>query len=163
NAREDIVLLTAIQLEQVFTAYARSFPPRGEAGKPTTILLTQSLEEYHELVKARGHNILNPAFFDPKENQVVCGCDLARLRKELGKVQVHHAKLLEDLKARREELKKIYKNQVPPELLGPLDEAHRKITGLEQKNADVVRVCHLRLVQCLCHEAFHAYVNGTVF
>jgi hypothetical protein len=163
NAREDIVLLTAIQLEQVFTAYARSFPPRGEAAKPTTILLTKSLEEYHELVMARGHNILNPAFFDPKENQVVCGCDLERLSNELGKVHAHHTKLLDDLKTRREELKRIYKSQVPPELLGPLDEAFKKITGLEQKNADVVRFCHLRLIQCLCHEAFHAYLNATVF
>ncbi len=162
NAREDIVLLTAIQLEQVFTAYARSLPPRGEAKKPTTILLTQSLEEYHELVKARGHNIFNPAFFDPKENQVVCGCDLERLSKELAKVQAQHAKLLEDLNARRAELKRIYKNQVPVELLGPIDEAFRKITALEQKNSDVVRICHLRLVQCLCHESFHAYLNATL-
>jgi hypothetical protein len=164
NAREDIVLLTAIQLEQVFTAYARFLPPRGEASKRTTILLTQSLEEYHELVKARGHNILNPAFFDPKEMQVVCGCDLERLGKELTRVHGQHAKLLEELASRREELKRIYKGQaIPLELSGPIDEAFRKIVELEKKNSNVVRMCHLRLVQCLCHEAFHAYLNGTVF
>lgn len=163
NAREDIVLLTAIQLEQLFAAYTRCLPPRGEETKMTTIVLTQSMEEYGKLVKARGHNILNPAFYDPRENQVVCGSDLERLGKELARVKSHHDDLMKDLLSRRAELVRVYKSQVPPELLGPVDEAIRKIGDLEKRNSDVVRVGHLRLVRCLCHEAFHAYLNTSVF
>jgi Protein of unknown function (DUF1570) len=162
NAREDIVLLTAIQLESVFSAYTRFLKPRGEI-KQTTVLLTQSLEEYHKLVKERGHNILNPAYFDPRENQVVCGSDLERLSKEQSRVKEQHRKLLADLQARRGDLMRIYERQVPAELLGPIDSAFKRIHALEEKNSEVVKFCHLRLVQCLCHEAFHAYLHTSVF
>lgn len=161
NAREDIVLLTAIQLEQVFAAYARSRPPRGTP-KQTSIVLTKSLEEYQELVKERGYNILNPAFFDPKESQVVCGSDLERLSRDLVKVREHHENLRKELAGKREELKRAYNGQIPLELLGPLDMAAVRIAELEKKNGDVVKRSHLRLVQCLCHEAFHAYLHASL-
>ncbi len=160
NAREDIVLLTAIQLEQVFTAYARCLPPPPDSTRMTTVMLTRSVDEYMEQVKARGHNILNPAFFDPREKQVVCGSDVERLGKELDRVQENHATLLKDLRGRRAELVRIYKGLVPPELLGPIDEAIKRIEAIDARNADVVKFSHLRLVQCLCHEAFHAYLHG---
>ena len=112
--------------------------------KPTTILLTRSLEEYAELVKARGHNILNPAFYDPRENQVVCGSDLERLGEELDKVQAQHAKLLEELKDRRKELTRIYKGQAPAELLVPVDEALRKHQARwRRRTTTSSRLCHL--------------------
>lgn len=163
NAREDIVLLTAIQLEQVFTAAARLFPPRGDTARPTTILLTSSVLEYQRLVRERGHNILNPAFFDPSRNQVVCGSDLERISQELARVRTQHRQLEAELEARRKELLRIYNGQIPPEVLGPIDAAGKRIKALEEKNSGLVKAYHLRMVQCLCHEAFHAYLSASVF
>ncbi len=163
NAREDLVRLTAIQLEQVFTAYVRCLPPRVAAPRPTTILLTRTLVEYHGLVRARGHNILNPAFFDPARNQVVCGSDLERLAAELERVREAHEKARADLQARRAELVRIYNRQVPPELTGPIDDALRRIEALERKNGEVFKQSHRRLLQRLCHESLHAYLAGSVF
>jgi hypothetical protein len=162
NARKDIVLLTAIQLEQVFAAYARCLPPRA-APKPTTILLTRSLDDYKEFVKARGQNLLNPAFFDARANEVICGCDLERLGTELARVRERHDRLKHELLRREQDLKRVYHNNVPAEVMTPVRDAYARIRRLEEKNRSVVRLSHLRLVQRLCHEAFHAYLAGCVF
>ncbi|MBI1916545.1 MAG: hypothetical protein HYS12_17690, partial [Planctomycetes bacterium] len=164
DAREDLVQLTAIHLEQVFTAYVRCLPPRVKEARPTTILLTRSLAEYSTLVKERGYNLLNPAFFDPARNQVVCGSDLERLGQELERVKEQHERLRTDLKTRRADLMRIYNRQVPPELLRPIDEALLKIPQVDRKNDEVCQRSHTRLLlQPLFHESFHAYLSGSVF
>src|SRR5262249_51852991 len=158
-------LLTAIQLEQLFTAAARYFPPRGQAPRPTTVLLTRSVEEDQRMGQELGFNILNPPFFDLRRNQVVCGSDLARRSREVARGKAQHAQLRADRRARREELIRVYGGlaHVPPEVLKPVDAAKAKIEALDRANSDVVDRCHVRLVQCLCHEAFHAYLHGSVF
>jgi len=163
DAREDLVQLTAIHLEQVFTAYVRCLPPRVKEPRPTTILMTGSLAEYNALVKERRHNLLNPAFYDPARNQVVCGSDLERLSEELERVKGYHEKLRADLQTRRIDLGRIYKGQVPPELLRPIDEALRKIQQVEDKNKEVFKTSHARFLQRLFHESFHAYLASSVF
>ncbi|HKB35332.1 MAG TPA: DUF1570 domain-containing protein [Gemmataceae bacterium] len=163
DAREDLVQLTAIHLEQVFTAYVRCLPPRVKEPRPTTILMTRSLAEYNALVKERGYNLLNPAFYDPARNQVVCGSDLERLSQELERVKEHHEKMRADLQMRRADLIRIYNRQVPPELLRPIDEALRKIQQVEDKNKEVFKTSHSRLLQRLFHESFHAYLASSVF
>jgi hypothetical protein len=163
NARKDIVYLTAIQLEQVFSAYVRCLPPRDPTPRPITVLLTRSLEEYGALVRQRGHNLLNQAFFDPTQKQVVCGSDLERLSRELASTRQHHEKLRAELLARRKDLNRLYNRQVPPELLKPINDALQRIVLAEKRNEGVFEQSHRRLMQRLCHEAFHAYLAEAVF
>src|SRR5262249_42945267 len=82
TAREELVQLTAIQLELVYDDYARSLPVRYPRAQPTTILLTRSVTDYAVLVRSQGANFLNPAFFDVANNRVLCGSDLERFRDE---------------------------------------------------------------------------------
>jgi hypothetical protein len=160
NASEDIVQLTAIQLEEVFSAYARCLPPREGKSDATTILLTHSMAEYQELLTDLGRNILNPAFYDRRANQVVCGSDLGRLREEVKKVKEEHGKLRIDLEGRQKELRRIYNGMPPDELTRPIKDAFAQIAAVEKKNEDVLQRSHDRLVKRLCHEAFHAYLTN---
>ena len=163
DARKDIVYLTAIQLEQVFGAYVRCLPPRERTRRPVTVLLTRSLEEYGVLVRQRGYNILNPAFYDADNNQVVCGSDLERLSAELAKAKAFHEKLRKELRARRKDLNRIYSRQVPPELLKPIGDSLKRIAAAEKRNNEVFKRSHARLLRRLFHEAFHAYLAQSVF
>src|SRR5262249_20088085 len=79
NARQDIIRLPAVRLEQIYAAYARFLPPRHAVAQPTTILLVRSLAEYQALLKEEGRNIFNPAFYDAAANRIVCASDLQRL------------------------------------------------------------------------------------
>ena len=163
DARADIVYLTAVQLEHVFSAYVRCLPPRDPKPRQITVLLTRSLEEYGALVRQRGYNILNPAFYDPAHKQVVCGSDLERLRHELTRAKEFHDKLRGDLLGRRKELSRIYNRKVPPELLKPINDSLSRIAQAERRNDEVFKRSHCRLLQRLCHEAFHAYLAEAVF
>src|SRR5262245_22235129 len=163
NAREDVVHMTAIQLEMVFTAYVRCLPPRVAKPRPTTIVLTRSLTEYHNLLKEQGRNILNPAYFDPARNQVVCGSNLERLSHELEEIRNYHDKERARLLGRKAELQRVYNRQAPPELIKPIDDALQRIRQLDAKNATALRDSHHRLIRRLCHEACHAYLAGSVF
>src|SRR5262245_12766989 len=83
NAPEDVVRRAAVQLEQIYAAYTRFLPPRTESGEPTTIMLAQSLADYQTLLRDQGRALLNPAFYDPARNQIVCGTELQRLGEDL--------------------------------------------------------------------------------
>ena len=84
DARPELVQLAAINLEQVYAAYAHTLPPRIAAPEPTTILLAQSLADYKALVAQQGRNLFNPAYFDPAKNQIVCASDLQRMADAAG-------------------------------------------------------------------------------
>jgi hypothetical protein len=163
NCRPELVELAAIHLEQVYAAYARSLPPRTTSASTTTILLTRSLGEYQAIAKSRKLNLFNPAFYDPKENQVVCGSDLERLRDELQKVRKHHEELRAKIKDNRAEMMKVYRGKVPKELLAPLADAEKRIGAREKDNDETFVAARQRLFTRLYHEAFHAYLNTYVY
>ncbi len=165
NAGEGLVCLAATRLEQVYAAYGRTLPARVKNAEPTTVLLTRSLADYQALARARGHNLLNPAFYDAARNEIVCGSDLERLGEELGRVRRHHEALRKELKDREADLVRVYKGRknVPPELLKPLGEAARKIDFTEKRNADAFAAARERLFRRLYHEAFHAYLANFVY
>jgi hypothetical protein len=165
NAGEGLVCLAATRLEQVYAAYARTLPQRVKNAEPTRILLTRSLADYQALARARGHNLLNPAFYDAARNEIVCGSDLERLGDELGRVRRHHETLRKELKDREADLVRVYKGRknVPPELLRPLAEAAQKIGATEERNARAFAGAQERLFRRLYHEAFHAYLANFVY
>jgi hypothetical protein len=165
NAGEGLAWLAATRLEQVYAAYARTLPPRVEKAAPTTVLLTRSPADYQALARARGHDLLNPAFYDGARNEVVCGSDLEHLGDELERVRRHHEKLRKELKDREADLVRVYKGRknVPPELLRPLAEAAQKIDATEGRNARAFAHAQERLFRRLYHEAFHAYLANFVY
>jgi hypothetical protein len=167
NAREDIVRRSAVRLEQIYFAYNRYLPPRFESADATTILLAQSLPDYQKLVKDQGFNLLNPAYYDAADNKVVCYCELQKLGEEMEKVRKHHQQLLDDLDDKEADLKKLYKNKVPPELLTPITDGRKKIHEVIDKNEKSFKKAFedgtRRLMQRLYHESFHAYLNNFVY
>jgi hypothetical protein len=163
NARPELVQLAAIHLEQIYAAYTRFLPPRSRSASPTTILLTQSQADYQALARAHGQNLLNPAFYHPTRNEIVCGSDLERLADDLERARRHHAKLRAELKERKADLVKAYRGKVPPEVLGPIVDVEKRIKGAEERNDETFRQARLRLFQRLYHEAFHAYLANYVY
>jgi hypothetical protein len=165
DAGTGLLWLAATRLEQVYAAYAHALPPRVRKAEPTTILLTRSLADYQALARARGHNLLNPAFYDTARNEILCGSDLDRLGDELERVRRHHEALRKDLKDREADLVRVYKGRknVPPELLKPLAEAAQKIDATEGRNARAFSAAQERLFRRLYHEAFHAYLANFVY
>ena len=160
--RPELAQLAAVYLEQVYEAYARALPPRRKGG-PTTILLTASISDYRAMTKARKLDLLNPAFFDPERNQVVCGSDMSRLMDERDKVRAHHARLRGEIRQRRAELAKAFKGKPPSSLLAPLADAEKRIGVSERRNAAVLALARQRLFQRLYHESFHAYLSAYVY
>jgi hypothetical protein len=163
NARPEVVQLAAIHLEQAYAAYAHCLPPRKITDSTTTILLTGSLADYQAIARSRGLNLFNPAFYDPAQNQVVCGSDLERMCDELQDVRKHHEKLREKMKETRAELAKVYRGKVPMTLLAPMTAAEKRIDAQEKANVATFQAVRDRLFTRLYHEAFHAYLNTYVY
>jgi hypothetical protein len=167
NANEEIVRRTAVQLEQLYFAYTRYLPPRTENAEPTTILLAQSRADYQKLIKDAGFNLLNPAFYDAANNQIVCYCEVQQLVEEMDKARRLHQDMLEDLDKREAALKKLYKNKVPPEDLEPIKKGREKVTEAIENNEKLFKKVFdertRRLMQRLYHESFHAYLNNFVY
>ncbi|HZV04306.1 MAG TPA: DUF1570 domain-containing protein [Gemmataceae bacterium] len=164
NASRRVVLVAASQLEQVYAAYVRSLPPRAK-GRPTTILLPQSRADYQALVRGQGRTLLNPAFFDPDKNQIVCAFDWKHMNEELERVQAEHAKLRAKVDECEAELKKAYKDkgEIPAEFKTALIEQRRRIQATEMRNQETIARARRRLFQRLFHEAFHAYLLNFVY
>jgi hypothetical protein len=162
NAPRGVVEAAAIRLERAYTAYAHFLPPRAR-GVPTTIVLPQSLADYQALVRGQGRSLLNPAFFDPERNQIICAFDWLHMTEELEKVVRYHARQMADLQERETELRKAYRNGIPAELKAAIAKQRNDIQAAEKRNAQTFERARERLFQRLFHEAFHAYLLNFVY
>ncbi len=162
NAPRGIVQVTAIRLEQVYAAYVHALPPRAE-GQRTTIFLPQSLADYQDLMRGEGRTLLNPAFFDPAKNRIVCAFDWRYVARELTRIHGHHVRLRADLDERETELRKAYKGVLPQEFKMALAQKRRQIDAAEASNQETFERAQQRLFQRLFHEAFHAYLLNFVY
>jgi hypothetical protein len=163
NAREDLVSLTATQLELIYGAYMRFLPPRVKAAQPTTVLLPQSSADYESLLKEQGRAFLNTAFYDIDHNQIVCPSDLQRLADEWTGAMRKHSELRTKLKELETDLKRLYNNKVPADLLNRLAKDRDRIQQTEVANRKKAESTLQHLFQPLYHEAFHAYLNNYVY
>lgn len=167
NAREDIVRRSAVKLEQIYGAYTRFLPARQKAGKPTTIVLARTLKEYQSINKDFGRNILNPAYYDPARNQVVCASDLQELGDDLERVRKKHQALLDKLNQDESALKKKFKGGNIPASLKPalnaINASRQEIHQANGKNDGIFAAATKQLFQTLYHEAFHAYLTNFVY
>jgi hypothetical protein len=162
NAPRKIVVAAAIRLEQAYAAYVHCLPPRAK-GKPTTILLPQSSADYQKLLRGQGRHLLNPAFFDPDKNQIVCAFDWRHMTDELERLHRHHLKLRNELDERETELRKAYKGVIPSDLKMALQAKRNEIKTAEANNQNIFTRSRQRLFQRLFHEAFHAYLMNFVY
>ena len=163
DARPELVQLVAVNLEQVYAAYAHALPPRVAAPEPTTILLAQSLKDYQALVAREGRNLFNPAYFDPSKNEIVCASDLERMADALEARRRDAEKALADLKETEKALNQAYKGRVPPDEMAPILDARKKIKAIQDQNEEAFAKARRRLLQRLYHEAFHAYLSNCVY
>lgn len=165
NAPEEIVRRSAVRLEQIYTAYASFLPPRYPGGKPTTIVLYPSLDEYQRLLADNGWKLQNAAFFNPHANRIVCGSNLVEHGKDLENARKLHAEHRAELDKREAEYRKFF-GKKPAELARYLQEIavyRRKIAEADRLNdANFDRETR-RLFSILYHEAFHAYASNFVY
>jgi hypothetical protein len=163
DAREPIVRRCAVRLEQIYNAYLRFLPPNYLTAEPTKILLFRSPAEYRALLKAKGRNILNPAFFDPPHNQILCASDLEVLGEALTKTRKHHRQLLARLQEEEAKVKKQFRGSIPASVRKTLDAKRKEIAQANAKNDSIFQAATARLFRMLYHEAFHAYLANYVF
>jgi hypothetical protein len=83
NVKEEVFRRSVERLALVYNAFTHTLPPHDTSGKPTAILLAGTQGDYQALLKERGLNFFNPAFYDAARNQIVCGTDLVRLGEVL--------------------------------------------------------------------------------
>ena len=162
NSRPELAQLAAIQLEQVFSAYARTLPPKRKSFLPTSILLTRSLEDYQQALKGNSIQMGNPAYFDQKQNLVLCGSDLDRMNTQLEETAKHHQAELESLARRETDMKQLFKNKLPADYQNAFQENRKRIQQAEATNRELLRKTRLKLFERLYHEAFHAYLSNCV-
>ena len=165
NAPEEIVRRSAVRLEQIYTAYARFLPPRHLGGKPTTVVLYPSFDEYQKMLADRGWKLQNPAFFNPDTNRIVCGSNLLKLGEDLDKIRQQHAEQRAELDKREADYRLLY-GKKPAELarhLQPIVAYRRKIADADRHNDAIFDGETRRLFSILFHEAFHAYVGNFVY
>jgi hypothetical protein len=161
DAPREIVLRAADRLEQVYAAYAGFLPPRRPLAttRPTTILLLGSLAEYADLVHSQHRKVLNPAYYDPARNEIVCGSQLKRLGNALAEVRKQGEELNEQVAF----LKRRYKGKIPGVLRAQIVRDRRQISEAKKKNNEVFIEASRRLFQTLYHEGFHAYLENFVY
>jgi len=163
NAREDIVRRAAVRLEQIYAAFGRYLPPRRQNGKPTTIYLVRSLDEYQVLLTNQGRNIFHPALYDAQRNQILCASDLQRLGDELEHVRKKHRQILDQLKDNEADLNRLYKGKIPAAIREPIQNKRQEIYNANVKNDGLFKEATRHLFQTLYHEAFHAYLVNFVY
>lgn len=160
NAREDIVRRVAVRLEEIYAAYTTRLPPRAR-GKPTTILLADSLEEYQALLKDQGRNLLNLAFYDPSRNQIVAASpNLQSLGEGLEQARKEHEKYRQEFR----DLEQLYRNKEMPEsIASAIRDGRRRMDDADKYNEKIFHDATRELFQTLYHEAFHAYLGSFVY
>jgi hypothetical protein len=137
-----------------------SIPPVIE---PTKIILVRSMAEYQSMLHDQGRNLVNPAFFDSKRNQVVCASELERLGEELQKIHQYHKDQLAKIKKQEMDLRKDFGGAVPASMQKEFNSVRQKIRQTEAKNDGVFQDATRHLFQTLYHEAFHAYLANDVY
>lgn len=163
TAPEETFRRAAYHLEQIYTAYARFLPPRHQSAEPTTILLAASQADYQALLKARGRVLRNPAFYDERRNEVVCGIDLPGLAEKLERTRRQAQQVLDDVKKKEADLARVYRNKVPAALLKPLAETKQDAEQQLKRCDEAFQVATRQLFRTLYHEAFHAYLANFVY
>jgi hypothetical protein len=163
NAREDLVRLVCVRLDEIFAAYVNTLPKRQDAAKPTRIILFHSLAEFQEWQQKHGVQFLNPAVYDQNHNEIIVGSDVERLTKELSDLNKKHEGELRAIEEQRQKLFKHFQGQPPAAQLRQLQQLARGLHGINQENEVALANLQAGFFATLYHEAFHAYLDNWVY
>jgi Protein of unknown function (DUF1570) len=164
-APEEVVRRAAVRLEQIYIAYARYLEPRHPGGAPTAVILLPTWLEYQKYLAGQKLQFVNPAFFDPAANRIVCASDLQRMGEDLAAVRERHQQLRRRLDDDEAEYRRLYKKD--KEKLNPLlkliADQRTSLDRTDRTNDAVFDRATRQLFATLYHEAFHAYLAGFVY
>jgi hypothetical protein len=172
-----------VRLGQIFTAYRQLVPPRLAGARRVHIRVFGSTEQYQAALAELGLRFDNPAVYLADKNQILAGSELNRFDAELARVSKQHRQirreldaLVADAPARVKELgEDLKRNNIPTaERLRILlaeqrkwddlrKAAQRKIAALDRQNLARFHEVTGRMFTRLAHEAFHAYLETTVY
>jgi len=178
RADEPLTREAIVRIEQTFAAYRTILMPRRAAPRPLRIVLVGSTDQYRKHLAAAGLNISSSAFFDPRQNQIVAGGDLATFSRRLSEARAHHDQLKREIAeadARAQQLAQELAKALESQGADPdkrrqavsaartqyqrqREDLLRRIRQAEQKNSEI----YYRLFTRLYHEAFHAYLDNFV-
>ena len=161
---EELTRRTAVRLEQLYAAFVRFFPPQIPDASPTRIWLAVSEEEYRLLLQQWNlPPLLNPALYEPRSNQIVCGSPWRELSRQLQTARVHHSQYLAALAHQEMELRRLYRRPELDRHLTVLERERKRIYQAERLNAQQFEAATARIFPLLYHEAFHAYIGTFVY
>lgn len=163
NAREDLVRRVCVRLDDIFQAYTDNLGAPRQPAQPTRIILYRSQADYINYLNSVRLSISNPAFYDPRSNQIVAASDLERAAAELQDLRQKHETLLLELDQYEKRLKKHFNNQPPANLLKKVQDDRRAIQIVNGENDSAFERASRPLFTTLYHEAFHAYLDNFVY
>ena len=163
NAREDLVRRVCVRLDDIFQAYTDNLGAPRQPAQPTQIVLYRSQADYDSYLTSVRLNIRNPAFYDPRANQIVAASDLERVAAELQEFRQKHEALLVELDQYEKRLKKHFNNQPPANLVKKLQDDRRAVQIANSENESAFERASRPLFTTLYHEAFHAYLDTFVY
>ena len=178
GASEKVTREAIVRIEQTFAAYRTMLTPRRKSPRPLRIVVAGSIDQFREHLAAAGLNAGNSAFFDPRQNLIVAGGDLATFARRLEEARAHHAtlrkqvahddaqadllaqKLAKELENRGADPEK--RRQAVNAALAQRQQQRevllRQIRQAEQQNSEM----YYRQFSRLYHEALHAYLDNYV-
>jgi hypothetical protein len=161
---DEMTRRSAARLEQIYTAFARFLPPTVNEGRPTRIMLATDEDEYKTLLAPLGiTRLLNPAVYDPRANQVLCGSNLKPLGGKLQTARIHHSQQLATLARYEEDVRKLYRKPELDRHLAPIERERKRVLATDRENGRQFDEATSRFFASLYHEAFHAYVGAFVY
>ena len=161
---EELTRRSAVRLEQIYTAFARFLPPAAKSGTPTRFMLATTQDEYKALLGPLNEaKLLNPAVYDPANNQILCGTDLKRLGDELQSARVYHGQQLAGLDRYEANLKKLFKGDELDRHMRAVTAERKKVFVADVNNGVKFSDATARLFALLYHEAFHAYAAAFAY
>ena len=164
DAREGVVRLTAVRLEQIYAAYARYLSPRAKDRPPTVVVLFRDRTEYEAFLKERGHTFVNLAYYNPSAHRIVCYSDLDKLDEDLVRKRQQRQETRKELDRHEAILLRLYKGTKDlARHIQPIRDMRALLDQAERRNSLLLDEAARQLFAVLYHEAFHAYLSGSVY
>ncbi|MFT3878878.1 MAG: DUF1570 domain-containing protein [Gemmatales bacterium] len=163
NARESLVRLVAVRLDEIFAAYVNTLGQRHQPRKPVRVILFHTLAEYRAWQQKKGISILNPAVYDAKADEILIGSDLENQSRQLDELNSKQQEQLKELTDQKKKLQKHYSGQPPALLTKQIQQLTYQLHTLHTENEDTYAKIEAAFYSILYHEAFHAYLEQWVF
>lgn len=178
RADEETTRLAIVRLEQVFAGFRTYLAPRRRHRETLQIVILGSAPEYQRLLKSRDLDIRQTAYYDPDNNEIVAGGQLASVAAELDDVRAYHEVLVSELREKQAEAEKQIETlgrtlrdagEDPRQVSAAMRAARDQWKKIRQSLDRRIRQANWRndalyhqAFRHLYHEAFHAYLGNFV-